>query len=150
MNTRRPSSAIIATGPLYPLLPVDILLKIWRMSWRRQTDAIIATGPLNPLLPVDILLKIWRRVIRDAATSIQRLFRAMRARDTLLSSWASSRPSVLGITRRLWIGSNAQGYIMRQRRRYWWRQNWNPVPGSTVQDLTSILNSWSNLGGSQI
>ena len=51
-------------------------------GWERR---IIDTGKIGDL-PKEILIEIWRRVFRDAATRIQRLFRAVSARDRVFES----------------------------------------------------------------
>ena len=61
---------------------MSVILRADPRGWERR---IIATKRIGDL-PVEILIVIWRRVFRDAATRIQRLFRAVSARDRVFES----------------------------------------------------------------
>ena len=79
----------------------------------RRVRRVLATGSLGDL-PVEILRVIWKQVYKlEAAMRIQRSFRAMRARDTLLRIFVWGQP----IVRKLWIARRGQGFMARERRR---------------------------------
>ena len=83
----------------------------------RRVRRVLATGSVGNL-PVEILRMIWKQVYKlEAAMRIQRLFRAMRARDTLLSSWVAPQHTIQSIVRNFWIARRGRGFMERQRRR---------------------------------